>query len=69
MDENGGMGRRQKVLVYSKYTALYFRVYGHILRSILQKYFTNTSTILTNASKSVDCRTKVWMYGIGFVVF
>ena len=40
-----------------------------ILRSIRQEYFSNTSSILTNTSKSVDCHTQVWVYGIGFVVF
>ena len=69
VDENGGMGGRQKVPVHSKYTAVYFRVYGRILRSIRQEYFSNTSSILINTSKSVDCHTQVWVYGIGFVVF
>ena len=54
-DENGGMVGRQKVLVYSECTAVYFRVYGRILRSIRQEYFSNTSSILPNTSKSVDC--------------
>ena len=62
------MGGKQKVPVYSEYTAVYFRVYGRILRSIRQEYFSNTSSILPNTSKSVDCHTEVWVYGIGFLV-
>ena len=69
VDENGGMGGRQKAPVYSEYTAVYFRVYGRILRSIQREYFSNTSSILPNTSKSVDCHTQVWVYGIGFLVF
>ena len=48
VDENVGMGGRLKVPVYSEYTTVYFRVYGRILRSIRQEYFSNTSSILTN---------------------
>ena len=69
VDENGGMGARQKVPTYSEYMAVYFPVYGRILRSIRQEYFSNTSSILPNTSKSVDCHTQVWVYGIGFLVF
>ena len=63
------MGGRQKVLVYSEYTAVYFRVYSRILRSIRQEYFSNTSSMLPNTLKSVDCHTQVWVYGIGFLGF
>ena len=69
VDENGGMGGRQNAPVYSDYTAVYFRVYGGILRSIRQEYFSNTSSVLTNTSKIVDCHTRVWVCGMGFVVF
>ena len=57
VDENGGMVARGKVPVYSKYMAVYFRVYGRILHSIRQEYFSNTLSILTNTLKSVDCQT------------
>ena len=63
------MGGRLKVSVYSEYAAVYFRVYGRILPSIRQEYFSNTSSILTNTSKCVDYHTQVWVYGIGFMVF
>ena len=69
VDENGGMGGRPKVPVYSEYTAVYFRVYGRILRSIRQQYLSNTSSILPNTSKSLDCHTLVWVYGIAFLVY
>ena len=69
MDENGGMGGRQKVPVYPKYTAVWFRVYGRILRTIREEYVSNTSSILTNTSRCVDCHRCAWVYGIGFVVF
>ena len=47
----------------------YFRVYGRILQSIRQEYYSNTSSILTNTLKSVDCHTHMWVHGTGFVVF
>ena len=55
--------------VYGKNTSPILRVYGRILRSIRQEYFSNTSSILPNTSKSVDCHTQVWVYGIGILVF
>ena len=64
------MGGRQEVPVYSKYTAVYFQVYGRILRSIRQEYFSNTSSILINTSKK--CRLPhtgvgVWNRLCGFL--
>ena len=56
------MGGRRKFPVYSEYTAIYFRVYGRILRSVRQEYFSTTSSMLTNTSKSVDYHTQVWVY-------
>ena len=57
VDDNGGMVGRGKVPVYTKYTTVYFGVYGRILRSIRQEYFSNTLRIPTNTLECVGCNT------------
>ena len=71
VDENGGMGGRQKVPVYSKYTAVYFRVYirpytpKHTARILLQ-YFEYTVKYLKRCSLP-HTGVGVWNWICGFL--